>query len=117
MIRKNAASVSEISNRSNPLGKVGDLLALLGELNKVVQPILPKHIVKFCHIGAVDLPKNLVVVFVHDQQVHHLVYNMAQTILQELNKHHFKFDSILVKVGHYRDSKTEDNNDTPEIVI
>lgn len=116
MTNKNYSSISDITNSSNPLGKVGDILAILDELNKILIPILPKHIAKLCHIGAIDTKKNLVVVFVHDQQVHHLVYNMAQAILQELNKHHFKFSSIIVKVGHYQNNSQQDD-DTPEITL
>lgn len=117
MINKYASSVSEINDKSNPFGRVGNLLGIITELNKTLQLIIPQNLAKLCHIGAIDLNKSMVVIFVHDQQVYHLVYNIAQKILHGLNQQHFKFDNILIKVGRYSGNHNPLNSEKKEIIF
>jgi hypothetical protein len=95
-------NINKFANLTDNLKQFNSTYQTLEELNQILKLYLPEHLVKFCHIGAIDIDKNWVVLFVSEQQAYHTIHNMAHPILQHLSKHNHSFDSILIKVRQYK---------------
>ena len=108
MASRYARNINTFGNLTGNLKQFNSTYETLEELNQLLKLYLPPHLAKFCHIGAIDLDKNWVVLFASEQQAYHTLHNMAHPILQYLAKHNYNFDSILIKVRQY--SKPHDSS-------
>src|SRR3990167_3708086 len=84
----------------------------LDQLNQILANILPANLVGTCHVGAIDEEKNIVVLFISNQQSFHLLRNLNNHILQAFTEKHFAFDKILMKVGQYNNQTSSNKNTT-----
>ncbi len=80
----------------------------IANLNQILYKQLPEYLVPFCHVGAIDEAKNILVIFVNNQQVLHIIKNMSDTILHAFYIAHYSFDKILIRVS-------VSNSSTPKI--
>lgn len=81
----------------------------LDQLNQILAKSLPEHLGNTCHVGAIDIVKSIVVIFVSNQQSFHLLRNLNNHILQAFSRENFSFDKILMKVGQYKNNNKKDS--------
>jgi hypothetical protein len=67
-------------------------------LNKILHKSLPEHLTNHCHVGAIDAQKNLVIIYIANSSLRHIIENMANTILESFNNHHFSFAGLVTRI-------------------
>lgn len=87
--------------QSTGLSKLKQIFAMLDELNDLLPGCLAANFLDYCHVGAIDEGRNLVVIFVMDQSIYHLITAQANNILYHFSCNNFYFSSILIKVTPY----------------
>lgn len=97
MANKSFNEISLIYNASNKLSSLKNIFQLLDELNFILKQTIPQNLASICHIGAVDKNKNLVVLYVDEQEAIHILKNMCDHILQSFVAKGFSFDGVLIK--------------------
>lgn len=80
------------------LKDLSQTFAILDELNRILHKFLPAHLNKYCHIGAIDSEKGLVILYLSSSAPGHIIKTMANPILENFNKHHFSFTEILIRI-------------------
>lgn len=90
--------IPEIYYQSKNLEYIKDYCNLLEKLNLILQQSIPEHMKDICHFGAIDYEKNILVLFINNQQIFHYLRTISEHILQNLNKNNFFFDGILIKI-------------------
>lgn len=73
----------------------------LDQLNKILQEIIPKHLVKHCHFGAIDIDKNILVLFISTQEAFIVLRHFSGVILDKLSENGYLFDGLLTKIANY----------------
>lgn len=97
MANKIFNDINLIYDSSNKLSPLKNMFQLLDELNFILKQAIPQNLAKICHVGAVDKNKNLVVLYVDEQEAIHILKNMCDHILQSLVAKGFSFDGVLIK--------------------
>lgn len=94
--KKNSSEINLIEKLDN-IGKFNQTFRILGKLNQILEQILPAHLKTNCHIGAIDERENIVVLYVTNQQLFHIIRNFSNTILSEFANNNFHFDKLLIR--------------------
>ena len=87
-----------IYQNSNDLLYIKDYCNLLEQLNNVLKKSIPEYMCNICHFGAIDNDKNIIILFVENQQIFHYIRTISEHILQNLSKNGFYYDGLLIKV-------------------
>lgn len=95
---RESKKVDSVLENAGSLRGLSETFSILDELNKILHRFLPKHLVKYCHIGAVDVDKNLVVLYLSDSTLKHIIEGMASAILDNFNNHHFSFSGLVTRI-------------------
>jgi predicted double-glycine peptidase len=90
--------IDSVLENAPSLRNVSQTFAILDELNRILHKFLPPHIAKNCHIGAIDTQKNLIILYLTDPAIGHIISSMANLILENFNNHHFSFAGIVNRV-------------------
>lgn len=104
--------IPEIYSQSKNLEYIKDSYNILKQLNLVLQKSIPEHMKDICHFGAIDNEKNIIILFVDNQQIFHYLRTISEHILQNLNKNDFFFDGILIKIKQKRSIRPTKYNNT-----
>jgi hypothetical protein len=95
-------TLTDLYGGSALLDSLKEKFALLDNLNQKLKQFIPNNLVNLCHIGAIEERRNLLVIFVTDQQALYLLKSMSNHILQSFVQCGFDFDGILLKVQLYK---------------
>jgi F0F1-type ATP synthase gamma subunit len=96
--------VAAIYQQSTSLNQLNLQFRVLEQLNQLLAKALPANLTKHCHVGALDIEKSMVVIFVASSEAFHILRNMSNHILQTFNQANFDFDKVLIKVSQYKTS-------------
>jgi len=102
MLKKSFNRLNNLAASNKNLEDLNSIFNIIDELNQILETLLPKNLCKYCHVGAIDPDKELIVLFVSEQQVYYTIHNLANQILQHFASHNFHFNSILIKTRQYR---------------
>ncbi len=81
--------------------------------NDILQECINEELVPFCYIGAFNKEDNQIIIYVKDNQVHHIIRSLSQHILNHFYNKGYQFDSVLVKCSTVETKKIR--NDEPRI--
>ena len=81
--------------------KIQNNFFTLLQINQVLSQLVPEHLIEYCHFGAIDNDKNHIILFILNNELHHILKNYSEHILQGLQKHGFMFDGLIIKVKQY----------------
>lgn len=95
---KATSSASRFLENSVNLKDLSNKFAVLDELNKILDKFLPLNLKTHCHIGAIDTSKNLIILYVDNPAIRHLVYSLANPILENFNTYHFSFAGVITRI-------------------
>ena len=90
--------IDQIYHAANTLSGFKSTFDYLSNLNHILHKYLPEHLAPLCHVGAIDQTKHIVVVYVSDQQILHIIKNLSETLLHAFYAANCPFDKLLVKV-------------------
>ncbi|MFN7094374.1 MAG: hypothetical protein ACK4M7_03325 [Burkholderiales bacterium] len=96
--------VAAIYQQSTSLNQLNLQFKVLEQLNQLLAKALPANLTKHCHVGALDIEKSMVVIFVASSEAFHILRNLSNHILQTFNQANFDFDKVLIKVSQYKTS-------------
>jgi hypothetical protein len=99
--------IPSIYNDSIQLSYIKNYCNLLEQLNIVLHDSIPDYMSPICHFGAIDDDKNILILFVDNQQIFYYIRNISQDILYNLNKKGFFYDGILIKIKHKQIVRTK----------
>mgnify|MGYP000019247650 CR=1 FL=1 len=105
---KNINDIQNIYQNSRQFNTLQDKFYLLDQLNNILKEVLPIELSRYCHIGAVDETKNLLILFITNSTSANLIKSLGNKILQTYTNHGFMFDGIITRIT----IKTEANNST-----
>ncbi len=80
----------------------------LDEINHALYECIPEEYAQFCHFGSIDYNKNIIVLFILEQQIFHIMRSMNDHILQHLARHNFNFDAILFKIKYHKEPRQQE---------
>lgn len=92
--------IDQVLNNAASLKDFSQIFAILDELNRILHKFLPTHLTKHCHIGAIDSKKNLVILYLADPALNHIINGMANPILDNFNAHHFSFAGLITRIRY-----------------
>jgi hypothetical protein len=99
---KKFKDLGNICQNSKILSSIQNTCEYLDELNQILIKCIPPQYINLCHFGAVDIDRNIAILFVKEQQVFHILRTMSEHILRTLSKHNFSFNGILYQLKKYR---------------
>ena len=73
--------------------------ASLADLNQILHRNIPENLTPLCHVGAIDPAKSIIVVFVTQPQVLHILKGMSDKLLHAFYAANYPFDKIMLKVS------------------
>ena len=73
--------------------------ASLAALNQILHRHVPENLAPLCHVGAIDSAKSIIVVFVTQPQVLHILKGMSDQLLHAFYAANYPFDKIMLKVS------------------
>ncbi|MCC2624637.1 MAG: hypothetical protein K0R14_510 [Burkholderiales bacterium] len=91
-------TIGQILGDIGGLQELSQILLVLDELNRILHSFLPGHLVDHCHVGAINSEKNLVIIYLANSSVRHIIENMANPILENFNNHHFSFAGLVTRI-------------------
>jgi hypothetical protein len=95
---RKSRKIDEVLGNAGSLQGLSQVLSVLDELNAILHKFLPEHLLDHCHVGAIDRDKNLVIVYIANSSLRHIIENMANPILEEFNNHHFSFAGLITRI-------------------
>jgi hypothetical protein len=95
---KETKKLNSVLENAESLRDLSQAFSILDELNKILHKFLPAHLAKHCHIGAIDSEKNLVILYLGDSALGHIINGMASPILENFNNHHFSFAGLVTRI-------------------
>lgn len=98
------------------LGTQNNLFRKLDELNNLLKDVLPEHLLCSSHVGAIDIKKSVIVLFVNSSEVLHLVKFHSDNILNHFQQHNYNFDNLLIKVSQRQNSSIHNNNHNDDLI-
>jgi hypothetical protein len=98
-----------IYQNSNNLLYIKEYCNLLEQLNSILKSSIPEYMANICHFGAIDNDKNIIVLFVDNQQIFHYIRSISEHILQNLTKNGFYYDGLLIKIKQRQQEKIVKN--------
>ena len=113
--------IPDIYDHTQQFKSFKTIFDVLDTLNKILQQNIPSHFIHLCHVGAYD--ETTVVIYMHDQQLLHILKNHGELLLRDFNAAHYSFDKILFKVKPQNKSQRSmkknitSNNSDDEIQI
>lgn len=98
MKNKFGQDISSLLDNSSGLNNLAPIFAILDELNQLLTQVIPPHLTKYCRIGAIDSGKNLVVLYLEQPELKHILNGMANQILEHFHNHHFTFAGLVTRI-------------------
>ncbi|HLX54112.1 MAG TPA: hypothetical protein VKR58_09225 [Aquella sp.] len=90
--------LNSVLGNSLSLKDLSQTFSTLDELNTILHKALPEHLIDHCHVGAIDIQKNLVIVYLANSSLRHVIENMANPILESFNNYHFSFAGLVTRI-------------------
>lgn len=91
-------SIDRVLAQATSLRDLTQIFAMLDELNRILHKFLPEYLTQYCHIGALDYEKNLIILYLNDSNIRHIIESMANLILANFNSHHFTFAGLITRI-------------------
>jgi hypothetical protein len=112
---RSGKKINNLLENSRGLNYLAQKFAILDELNLILNKFLPPHLAPHCHIGAIDTEKNLVILYIDEPSIGHIIYSMVNPILEFFNQHHFSFAGVLTRLRQQtQNNSTQNPNNADE---
>ena len=91
--------INEIYDATNNSNRLKHTFEDLSNLNQILRSKLPDNLIALCRVGAIDVEKSIVVIFVNNSQILHIIKSMSNTLLQSFYAANYSFNNLMVKVA------------------